>query len=112
VIYHWCPEEDWTDAVDNYTSPSLAEEGFIHFSFLEQIARTATAIDRGRDGLVLLCVDDTDLDVVVEDSYNIGEKFPHVYGAIPSRSVMHVVPFPAEPDGSFRVPDGVYEPNR
>lgn len=106
MIYHWCPAQDWDAADESYRAPSLSDEGFIHFSFREQVERTATAIDRGLDDLVLLCVDDSDLSVVVEDSYDIGEEFPHVYGLIPKSAVSRVVPFPCKSDGSFRLPPG------
>jgi uncharacterized protein (DUF952 family) len=104
MIYHWCPSSNWDSAGAAYESPSLAEEGFIHFSYRDQVARVASAIDRGRGDLVLLCVDEGTLEVVVEDSYNIGEEFPHIYSAIPKPMVAAVVPFPCERDGSFRFP--------
>ncbi len=106
MIYHWCPKEDWDPAGGAHMATSLDEEGFIHFSFRGQVERTATAIDKGRNGLVLLCVDDSNLEVVVEDSYDIGEDFPHVYGPIPRTAITRVIPFPCETDGSFRLPDG------
>jgi uncharacterized protein (DUF952 family) len=104
MIYHWCPHDDWDPRADSYEAASLKEEGFIHFSFRDQVERTATAIDRGKSEMVLLCVDNSGLDVVVEDSYDIGEEFPHVYGPIPRSAVIQVIPFPHEPDGSFRLP--------
>lgn len=107
IIYHWCPAEAWDSTLDEYTAPSLAEEGFIHFSYQHQVARTATALDRGEKGLVLLCVDATTFDVVDEDCYGIGERYPHVYGPIPVAAVTDVFPFPPEPDGTFRLPDGL-----
>lgn len=105
TIYHWCPAEAWEAADNQYAAPSLAEEGFIHFSHRHQVARTATAIDRGREGLVLLCVDSAGLEVVDEDCYDIGELYPHVYGPIPVRSVTAVLPFPPGVDGCFRLPE-------
>jgi uncharacterized protein (DUF952 family) len=106
MIYHWCPKDDWNPSADSYEAESLREEGFIHFSFRDQVAPTATAIDGGRSGMVLLCVDDSQLDVVVEDTYEIGEEFPHVYSAIPTKAVIRVIPFPSESDGSFSLPEG------
>ncbi|MEX0797051.1 MAG: DUF952 domain-containing protein [Acidimicrobiia bacterium] len=104
TIYHWCPAEAWESADDEYVAPSLTEEGFIHFSYEHQVERTATALDRGRTGLVLLCVDPNALEVFDEDCYEIGERFPHVYGPIPVKAVTDVYPFPPQPDGSFRLP--------
>lgn len=104
TIYHWCPAEDWESAHDEYVAPSLAEEGFIHFSYRHQVARTATALDRGRRDLVLLCVDPSGLEVVEEDCYEVGERYPHVYGPIPAEAVTGVFAFPPQPDGSFLLP--------
>jgi uncharacterized protein (DUF952 family) len=107
VIYHWCPSEDWERVSTEFVAPSLAVEGFIHFSYRDQVERTATSIDRGRLGLVLLTVDDSDIEVVVEDCYEIGEEYPHVYGPIPGEAVIAVHPFPPSVDGTFQLPEGV-----
>lgn len=109
TIYHWCPAEDWDSAQNEYVAPSLAEEGFIHFSYRHQVARTATALDRGRMGLVLLRVDPTDLEVIEEDCYDVGERYPHVYGPIPVTAVTAVVLFPPQADGSFLLPTALPE---
>ena len=107
MIYHWCSEDDWRAASDSYEAASLAEEGFIHFSFRDQVERTATTLERGKLNLVLLCVDETGLEIVLEDSYGGGEEFPHIYGPIPAAAVVRVFPFPPEADGSFLLPEGV-----
>lgn len=107
TIYHWCPAEAWEASDDAYRSPSLDEEGFIHFSYEHQVERTATALDRGRTDLVLLRVESASLEVVVEDCYEVGERYPHVYGPIPVAAVTAVYPFPPESDGSFRLPAGL-----
>jgi len=108
IIYHWCPAEEWDSALDEFVAPSFTEEGFIHFSYQHQVARTATALDRGEKGLVLLCVDATTVEVVDEDCYELGEKYPHVYAPVPVASVTAVLPFPSGPDGTFRLPDGLH----
>ena len=109
MIYHWCPEADWQAAGDDYVPAGFAADGFAHCSFLDQIAATATALYRGTKDLVLLCIDEAGLPVLVEDCYDAGEAFPHVYGPIPRSSVRAVVPFPCEPDGTFVVPVGIPE---
>ncbi len=104
TIYHWCPETDWQASAAEYSPPALDVDGFIHCSYRHQVERTATAIDRGRDDLVLLCINPEDLQVQSEDCYSIGEPYPHIYGPVPAGSVMAVVPFPPSADGSFRFP--------
>jgi uncharacterized protein (DUF952 family) len=106
MIYHWCPEADWKDADAVYLAAGFDGEGFTHCSFRDQIEATATDFDRGHTDLVLLCIEEEGLPVVTEDSYQSGQAFPHVYGSIPVGSVVRVLPFPPEEDGSFRLPDG------
>jgi uncharacterized protein (DUF952 family) len=107
MIYHWCDRSDWEKAGKAYTAQSLVEEGFIYFSYKHQVARTAFATDPRHQNLVLLCVDESDLVVVDEDCYELGEKYPHVYAPIPVASVVAVLPFPSGPDGTFLLPDGM-----
>jgi uncharacterized protein (DUF952 family) len=107
MIYHWCPAADWEGAGDLYLPAGFEEDGFTHCSFREQIEATAAVFDRGRTDLVLLCIEEEGLPVVTEDSYQSGQAFPHVYGPIPVGSIVRVLPFPPEEDGSFLVPEGV-----
>ena len=107
MIYHWCPQQDWDAAGDGYLPSAFPDDGFVHCSFLDQIEATATALYRGRADLVLLCIEEEGLPVVVEDCYDAGEPFPHVYGPIPRAAVVAAVPFPCRDDGSFPVPAGV-----
>ncbi len=107
MIYHWCPDAEWRAAGDAYLPAAYDTDGFVHCSFLDQITATATALYRGVTDLVLLCVDDDGLPVVVEDCYESGVAYPHVYGSIPRASVRAVVPFPCRPDGTFALPEGI-----
>lgn len=109
MIFHWCSAAAWQAAAGEYRDPSLETEGFIHCSYAHQVARTATAVDRGRTDLVLLCIDEIGLPVTAEDCYELGEKYPHIYGPLPVESVLRVLPFPPLPDGSFVLPAGLTE---
>jgi len=107
MIYHWCPKTEWDGAAEQIVSPSLALEGFIHCSFLHQVEKTATDVDKGHNDLLLLAIDETDLPLIVEDCYELGEEFPHIYGPIPIGAVAAAMPFPPSADGSFQLPDGL-----
>ena len=80
---------------------SLAEEGFIHCSFAEQVQGTADRYYRDRGDVVLLTIDPDRLDaeVRVEPSASTGEGYPHVYGPIPVAAVVDVQPVPLGDDG-------------
>lgn len=43
-------------------------------------------------------------EVVYEDCYETGTKFPHIYGPLNLEAVLGVVDFPANADGSFSLP--------
>lgn len=104
MIYHWCPAADWEQAGDSYAPAGLAEEGFIHCSYAHQVGRVATALYAGQTDLVILSIEERGLPVAVEDCYESGEEFPHVYGPIPRAAVVDVKPFPPGPDGTFSFP--------
>jgi uncharacterized protein (DUF952 family) len=70
---------------------SLAEVGFVHCCFAEQLDGVVSRHCAGvTDPLVLLEIDPTrvDADIVVEDLTGSGEAFPHVYGPIPVHAVI------------------------
>jgi len=90
----------------HYTHPSLNDEGFIHCSNPEQVLGPANAYYRGQDDLVLLVIDPglVDADILYEDSYNSGTRYPHIYGRLPWAAVSDVVDFPVNKDGGFDKP--------
>lgn len=98
-ILHLAIESEWQAAVDadepydrSTIGVSLAEEGYIHCSFPEQVAATAERYYAGRDDVIVLVVDPDRLGapVVVEDLSGSGQSFPHVYGPIPVDAVVAV----------------------
>jgi uncharacterized protein (DUF952 family) len=97
----------WADAPDGPIGPpSLASEGFVHYSAPEQVAGVANARFAEEDDLVMLVVDPRELssEVVWEDSYGSGQAFPHVYGPIERRAIVRVLPYRTGADGSFPPP--------
>ena len=104
-IFHIVAAADWRQACDggSYQPPSLAAEGFVHFSYRRQVARTANARYAGQPGLVVVEFDPARLPapVVDEDLYAADELFPHVYAAIPTSAAVAVHPLPVGPDGRF-----------
>jgi uncharacterized protein (DUF952 family) len=83
-LFHIALADDWdaAQAAGAYTTSTrgrtLAEAGFIHCSFAEQVAATASEFYGDLDDVVVLRIDPDRLTspVVVEAS------FPHVYGPI------------------------------
>jgi anti-anti-sigma factor len=98
-LYHLALPADWAAAqqAGEYTTStrgrSLAEEGFIHCSFARQVAATAARFYADVDDVVVLRIDPSrlgDAAVVVEDLFDAGEAFPHIYGPIPVAAVVGV----------------------
>lgn len=109
LIFHITTHSSWelARAAGRYEPPSLAVDGFIHLSDIEQVVAVANARFAGARDLVLLCVavDRLDAPLRYEGSDAGGERFPHLYGALSLRAVVGVVPFVEENDGFALPPD-------
>jgi glutathione S-transferase len=100
VLFHIAVPADWAAAqgAGRYTASTrgrtLADEGFIHCSFAEQVASTAARFYSDLDEVVLLEIDPDRLasTVMVEDLLGTGESFPHVYGPIELTAVVTATP--------------------
>jgi uncharacterized protein (DUF952 family) len=106
-ILHITTRPDWDAArlAGRYESASLSAEGFIHFSFPEQLARVANANFHGQEGLVVLVVDPDllEMPLKLEVPEPGAPQFPHLYGPLNVSAVLDVVPFREGPEG-FELP--------
>jgi uncharacterized protein (DUF952 family) len=114
MIYHFCSRADWAaaQASGEYAADTLATEGFIHCSTVDQVLVPANAIARGRTDLVLLAIDESRL--AEPPRYEPGDpghagsmEFPHLYRPFPVAAVVAVHDFPPGPDGAFALPPGL-----
>ncbi len=109
-LFHLVAPAGWERALatGRYEPPSLASEGFVHFSFADQVAGTANLLYREADTLVVVEIESSDLDheVVVEDSYGSGTAFPHVYAPIPTVAARAVHPLTRDTGGDWRFTPG------
>lgn len=113
MIYHICTRQAWeqAQAQGEYRAPSLTQEGFIHFSSAAQVEKVANAFYRDVADLVLLCVDETELDVPLHweapahpdgtPSQEGEAHFPHVYGRVRLEAVRDARPFAPDESGRF-----------
>jgi uncharacterized protein (DUF952 family) len=92
----------------------LRAEGFIHCSTPAQVIDTANRFYRGQDDLVVLCIDESRLKAelkyeapAMRRGETVGSLFPHLYGELNVDAVVRVDELLCEPDGSFRLPDGL-----
>ena len=90
----------------SYVPSSLNKEGFIHLSYPEQVCRVADFLYKGRDDLLLLEFDASQLPhLVSEANPGSSENFPHHYGSLNWQDVKASYPFQCRADGYFNLPE-------
>ena len=110
IIFHITHPADWEQAQQHgqYTSDSLASEGFIHCSKPGQIIDVANRFYGGQKGLLLLAIAPARVDAEIrfENLEGGAELFPHIYGPLNLEAVIAALPFEPEADGRFtRLPE-------
>jgi uncharacterized protein (DUF952 family) len=110
VIFHLALDADWNrDPAGDYTTSTLgqglADVGFIHCSFADQVQQIADLVYRGRDDVVLLEIDVARLrgPLRVESAEDGGEEFPHIYGPLNRDAVIRVTALAVSDDGTLDV---------
>jgi uncharacterized protein (DUF952 family) len=83
-LFHIVAPDVWNraEAAGEYRPPSLAEEGFVHFSFADQVEGVANTRYADLPALQVVEFEIDDDRVVIEDSYGSGTAYPHVYAAV------------------------------
>jgi len=103
LILHIAKRTAWEEAraTGTYAPASLAADGFIHFSDVDQVVRVANLGFPGVGDLVLLCVlaDRLSAPLRYEAGDGDDERFPHLYGTLNLDAVIDVVAFPGTRDG-------------
>jgi uncharacterized protein (DUF952 family)/nucleoside 2-deoxyribosyltransferase len=108
-IFHLAERSTWAlaKASGSYASStrdqSLAEVGFIHCSFEQQLAATAARFYADADPhlFVVLVIDPSLLDApLIEEQAGNGELFPHIYGPLNVDAVVATRPL-VRRDGAF-----------
>lgn len=87
IVYHILTEGE--RGGDPLRPQSLEREGFVHCSFAHQLPTVLARHYPGLTDPTVMAVNSESLtsDLVVEDSYGIGERYPHVYGPITQAAV-------------------------
>ena len=102
-IYHITSRIAWDDAQQQgrYTTPSLANDGFIHCSRADQVLSVANAFYAGQAGLVILEIDTA---LLAPETLSDANLFPHLYGPLNPDAVTAVHDLPPNSDGAFSLP--------
>ncbi len=112
-IFHIAANADWDRAQARgiYAADTLAAEGFIHCSTIQQVLAVANRLFRNRRDLVLLCIDRCKVTAEIRDENCEGEDtpYPHIYGALSVDAIVKVHEFEPRQDGSFDLPEALRE---
>jgi uncharacterized protein (DUF952 family) len=105
-IYHIVTPEEWGKACQSgtYTAPSLQAEGFIHFSYLDQVLATAERYYSHIPDLLVLKVDIGKLTVAMKvEQATHGGWYPHLYGELNLSAVIGYHPLKRSAGGSLEL---------
>ena len=105
-IYKVCDSGLWEDAkhAGKFIGAEIdLQDGYIHFSTASQLLDTLARHFAGRDGLVLLKIETSQLDIIWETARN-GDIFPHLYDHLPLTSVVAEHRLDLSTDGYHIVP--------
>ena len=80
------------------------QDGYIHFSTASQLRDTLARHFAGRNDLVLLKIDISQLGIIWEPARH-GDLFPHLYGHLPLDSVVAEYQLGVSADGDHIVPE-------
>ena len=109
LIYKILAVEEWRAArasgVFAGSAVDLAD-GYIHFSDASQAPDTAAKWFAGRDDLMLVAVESSDLgDALKWEPSRGGQLFPHLYASLPMSDVAWEKRLPLGPDGRHMFKD-------
>lgn len=100
-IFHLAVAEEWADLVASGGSydrstidQSLADVGYVHCAFAEQVPGVVERYYAGRTDVVVLTVDPSRLEseLRLENTSGGTELFPHIYGPLAVGAVIAVTP--------------------
>lgn len=92
ILYKLLTSDEWVQMQrDGHFGGSEADlqDGFIHFSYSDQLQETARKHFRGRGNLVLLAVSPVGLEEQLRDEVSRGGAlFPHLYGMFYTENIV------------------------
>ncbi|MGF1462819.1 MAG: DUF952 domain-containing protein [Maricaulaceae bacterium] len=101
-IYRIAPRAAWAEAkaIGRYSgAPHDRADGFIHFSYADQVLATAQKHYADQRDLVIVAVRAADLgDALKAEPSRGGALFPHLYAALPTAAATRVAALPDAPE--------------
>lgn len=103
LVYKILTAEDWTafrESGEFSGSEVDRRDGYIHFSFADQVYETARRHFAGQENLILLAVDSAALGPALRDEPSRGGAlFPHLYAPLPLAAVRWHETLPLDSEG-------------
>lgn len=90
-LFHVVERERWERGDDPYRPDSLAREGFVHCSYRDAVLESARLYFAPDAALVVLELDPTRIDAVIDVARTPRGPMPHVHGPIPRSAVRAVL---------------------
>ncbi len=107
TILHITQRKEWEAAknIGLYQSDSLATEGFIHCSTIDQVVGSANRFFTGKQDLIVLSIA-TDLvkAKIVYEGADPNNLFPHIYGRLNTDAVTKITNLSTDLNGLFILP--------
>lgn len=93
-VYHLIGESDWAALRGQkwYSPQSLSDEGFIHFSLLNQLPGVVKRFYSERHDLLVLKIDTKKLQSELRFEVADDDEFPHLYGPLNLDAVIEAQP--------------------
>lgn len=96
MIYHITDRDSWNNALSSgfYSPESLSSDGYIHCSFFSQVNYTKENYFKGKEGLIVLFIDEDRLKSECRTEKGSGgsesDLFPHIYGTLNTDAVCDI----------------------
>jgi len=106
-IYKICTKSEWQEVKNKgqlIGSKKDLEDGYIHFSGVDQVEGTLKKFYTNQKDLILLKVDTLKLDNLLWEQASDGNMFPHLYSSISVSNIVDEFEISLRDDGSHILP--------
>ena len=106
-IYKICTKSEWQEVKNKgqlIGSKKDLEDGYIHFSGVDQVEGTLKKFYTNQKDLILLKVDTLKLDHLLWEQASDGNMFPHLYSSLDISNVIDEFEITLSDDGSHKLP--------
>ena len=107
-IYKICTKSEWQEVKNKgqlIGSKKDLEDGYIHFSGVDQVEGTLKKFYTNQKDLILLKVDTLKLDNLLWEQASDGNMFPHLYSPINVSNIVDEFEISLRDDGSHILPN-------